>query len=225
MFPDPGDRVTLRKQVLRSITYPDWNELPPIAPTSVVRRPFCNAASFEQEFGRERTSAQVLTGTTSCFRWDISTTGGFEVTTSATVSGGVPGIGEAEASASATAHWALTAGAGSENCRESTAEETKEFEFPEVVLPPMTALTYTLTQYRGTLSAVRFEAVLDQHWSDGSTTSKTITGTYEGVSYSDVHQSFHDMRTVDSCSRRLDDHNETIIAVDADENETAMALI
>lgn len=225
MYSDPGNRVTLTRQVLRSITYPDLDALPPVAPTAIVRRSYCNGASSEQQFGIERTSRQVMTGSTSCFNWDVSTTSGSSVTVGAQISGGVPGFGVADMSSSATVHWELTAGAGGENCHESTEQVTQEFDFPVVSLPPKTAQTYTFTQFQGHLSGVSFQAVLEQHWSDLSITTTTISGIYEGVSYSGVVQSFHDESTVDSCTRRLAAENETVISMHADQNETAISFI
>lgn len=230
MYSDPGDRVTMTRQVLRSITYPDLDEMPPLAPSQIFQIKHCNSHSTEREFAAMVATETISTGTRSCFHWDVSTTGGISATHSATVSGGVPGIGDAEASASATVSWEIAAAAGRENCRDNTAEKTMEFAYPVVSLPPRTAHAYTFTQFQGRLSSVRFEAVLEQTWSNNEKTNTAITGTYEGVSYSGIVETFHDEEDVDDCvgweghTRRLDAENEPTILVDVQESESAISV-
>lgn len=211
MYSEPGNRKTLTRQVLTSITYPDLNALPPVAPSNIVSQTYCNGLREEQEFAREEITKEITTRTMSCFHWDLSTTAGLGVTWSATITGGVPGLYSGEASSETNVHWQVTAGAGNENCRENTQQETRQIIFPVVIVPPRTSRWYTFTQYQGRLNGVSFSANLEQHWSDGDITTKSITGTYDGVFYSSLAQSYHDERTVDSCARRLVAENETVV--------------
>jgi len=175
--------------------------MPPVAAANIAHRTYCNAAGIRQTFDTQSVEAAVTRGTESCFHWDTSVSGGFSVTTSAEISGSIPGVADASASASRTAHFELSHKFGGKNCDSSTTTKTETIQFPTVTLPSHTAETYTFSQFQGKLDGLKYTATLDQHFADGTTKTTQISGTYRGVSYSSITQKYENYReNVHSCS-------------------------
>jgi len=97
-----------------------------------------------------------------------------------------------KASVSSTAHFEASHTSGAKNCEHSSTTEKKTLTFPDVTLPKFTSETYSFTQFEGKVNNLKFTAIVDQTFSDGTTQSFPISGTYSGVSYSQIYQSFDD---------------------------------
>jgi len=211
MYRDPGTMVTLTRQVLRSINYPDLDKVPPAAPVAVGTRMYCNAADFPQQFADESASKDIQLGDNHCFHWDYSKTGGYSSDVEMEISAGVPLFEKEKVTVSTHQEMSFTADKGDQYCHSTVETDKYAFKFPSVTLPAKTAEEYTFTQWQGQLSQLDYTAVLDQYWSNGTTTTTKVTGTYYGVSYSTVDQSYQNERTVDSCTGEVAAENVNII--------------
>merc|ERR1719491_91822 len=115
-----------------SITYPTLSSAPKLtAPTEVRSRVFCNDGPFELPATERVLTSVVTVGSERCYTASFETTFAFSLK----VSGGIPFIKEAEA----TAEWSTTFSAGLENCRSQTDTRTETLTFPSFQIPPQPA--------------------------------------------------------------------------------------
>jgi len=161
------------------------------SPTEVRSRVFCNDGPHPLP-ATERTLHEVVTvGRTACLTTSLQT----QFTVNITVNGGIPYIMEGDTSAS----WGMTAGLGTENCKNMTRERDETLTFPSFDIPPYTRVRQTFSQWAGSLASLPWTATLRVQTTDGSIFQRSAEGFYRGVSYNDVHLAYHTDSDVREC--------------------------
>ena len=138
-------------------------------PKSLISQDFCNDSPEIQD-----NSVKVTTAVGHSVEWTSSASFSFEE--SVTISAGVPEIVKVEDKAS----WKVSAEA-SHTKKEDTEDTTEQtFDFPT---PAMSRLKATVIQWQGTLN-IPYTATSDLTFTDGTKFSKTISGSFNGVTVS-----------------------------------------
>lgn len=176
-----------------SITYPTLQTLARIrAPARVESRTYCNAAPIPLPSAERWIFENVTTGENSCLESNMST----QFSASVRVSGGIPIVKEFNGEA----HWNVSASRSQQNCRNYSRTVAVNLTFPGISVPANTRFEYTYSQWKGTLNRLPFVATLNIRMNDGTSFKRRETGTYEGVSFNDIKESYDNFESnVTSC--------------------------
>jgi len=163
-----------------SINYPTLSELARLTtPTQVRSRVFCNDGPHGLPAQEETESESVTTGSEHCLTTSLET----QFSTQATISGGVPFLKEA----SASAEWSLTAAVGLRNCWTETTTKETTLKFPGFTIPAFTRVRQSFSQWSGSLPSLPYTAVLRVTMTDGTIFERNVDGVYRGVRFNDAH--------------------------------------
>jgi len=173
----------IRSIVYESLTYPTLTSLTRItSPDQVASRTYCNNAPFPLPFFAEEISREVQIGSESCIETSATTQFGMSLS----VSGGIPGIVEIGGGG----EWQVSQSRQFTNCRTRRETRRQTFTSLPIELPGNSRIEFVFSQWTGRLNHLPFEATLRITLQDGATFTRRETGTYTGVWFTAVTQSW-----------------------------------
>jgi len=172
----------IRAVYYKSMRYPTLDSLALVnAPSSIASRTYCNSLSFPFPAATESVERSWSEGTKSCFSSTVGTQFGLEVK----AAGGVPILGSGEV----TKSWSISASITTDNCKETLRTETRSLTYPAFTVNPGSRFRYDYSQWKGVLSSLPFNAVVEFQFRDGSVFRRGESGVYSGVNYARVSES------------------------------------
>jgi len=185
---------------ITGIKYPTLDSLAKVkSPAVIASQDFCNDNDVARPFAGQSISKTETSGHDSCFTASATETFGESLTVKATI----PELAEV----TDESHWSISSTQEFKNCEQHSTTSKTTLTFPSPSLAAHTRTSYQYTQWQGVLSDLPFTATFQVTFTDGTSITRSETGTYKGTSYLSVQQSWtKEQKNVQNCNSEKASH-------------------